>query len=178
METPAPFILGIDPGASTGLAGYVPGSRGRAGTLTFVTSSPPLEALDLLAAWARDGVLLGAYVEDARALPIYARNRHAGRGERDAIARSVGQVDGLTGLYLDALEGLQIAAVPVEPSRSAKWDAETLERLTGFSGRTNEHGRDAARLVFGRPVPRTPNTASSPGRPRERSPRAACPQTP
>lgn len=29
-----------------------------------------------------------------------------------------------------------------------KWNAETFKRLTGYKERTNEHNRDAARLVF------------------------------
>ena len=144
MDTP--FLLGIDPGSETGLAGYVPDEG-----LVFVESAGPLDTLRRLTAWARSGLLLGAYVEDAPGLPIYARNRHANRGERDRIARSVVTVDGLTTLYLDALAGLDVPTVPVEPIRAAKWDAAQLRRVTGYDRRTNEHGRDAARHVYGRP---------------------------
>ncbi len=50
-------------------------------------------------------------------------------------------------LWLDLCERLGLPAATVEPTRS-KWDAETFRRITGWSGRTNEHGRDAARFVF------------------------------
>ena len=35
-------------------------------------------------------------------------------------------------------------------SKGPKLDAAQFARLTGWPGRTNEHGRDAAMLVFGR----------------------------
>lgn len=164
MDTPDRFLLGIDPGATTGLAGYVPGRGRQRGALAFVDSAGPLHVLRHLEAWAREGALLAAFVEDARGLPIYARNRRANRGERDRIARGVGHVDCLTGLYLDALAALGVPAVPVEPGRGKKWDADTLERLTGYAAPTNEHGRDAARLVFGRSAPGP--TADRPPAPR------------
>jgi hypothetical protein len=39
----------------------------------------------------------------------------------------------------------------VPPKAGAtKWDADTFRRLTGYSGRTSNHARDAALLVWGR----------------------------
>jgi len=143
------FVLGIDPGASTGLAGYAPsaGPRQR-GRLVFVTSAGPLPTCRLIAAWRRAGLVLSAVVEDSRSLPVYARHAGKGRGERDRVARSVGRIDCLTELYLDLLRSLSVPARCVEPVREAKWDAAALRRLTGFEGPTNQHGRDAARLVW------------------------------
>ncbi len=147
-EPAAPFVLGIDPGQTTGLAGYDPARR----ALAFVTSAGPLATVRQLEAWHVAGLLLAVYVEDATGLPLYARHRQTARGERDRIARSVGRVDALTDLYLDACAALGVPAVPVEPVRSKKWDAEALRRVTGYAGRSNVHGRDAARICWGRPV--------------------------
>lgn len=158
MDAPArPFVLGVDPGVETGLAAVCAGS----GAVLAVGSAGPLETVRQLEAWASSragagaGVrLLGAYVEDARGLPIYARHGRANRGQRDRIARSVGRVDGLTDLYVGLLESLGVPVQTVEPSRRKKWTAEDAERVTGYAGRSNQHGRDALRLVYGRGVPR------------------------
>ena len=155
-RAPSPFVLGIDPGASTGLAGLVPpaagGHRRPAGghraRLAFVVSAGPLPTCRLVVAWHRGGVLLSAVIEDTRSLPVYARHADKGRGERDRVARSVGRVDCLTDLYLDLLHSMAVPVQCVEPARAAKWDADELRRVTGFEGPTNEHGRDAARLVW------------------------------
>ena len=150
----APFLLGIDPGADTGLAGYVPGDRGRTGVLAFVRSASPLGTVRLLETWAAEGRLLGAVLEDSRHAPLYHRHRSKGRGERDRIARSVGRVDQLIDLYLALLSALDVPVQTVEPVRAAKWSADDLRRITGFDGRSNQHGRDGARIVFSRRVAR------------------------
>ena len=150
-----PFVLGVDPGAATGLAGYDPASD----ELVFVGSTDPLDALRYIGRWARartaggQPFLLGAYVEDARELPIFDRNRSADRGERDRIARSVGRIDLLTDLYLGLLRSLGVPTASVEPPRAKKWNAHRLRVETGYDRQTNEHGRDAARVVWQRGVP-------------------------
>ncbi len=150
MSADTPLILGIDPGTTTGLAAVC----AETGAVVGVDSAAPLDAVRRLDALARDGLLAGAYLEDARALPIYARHAGANRGQRDRIARGVGHVDGLTDLYASLLAALSVPFRCVAPSRRRKWSADDCARLTGYVGRSNEHGRDALRLVFGRPVPR------------------------
>lgn len=147
----APRVLvGIDPGAVTGLATVDAGT----GAVLAVTSAGPLETIRQLEALAHEGVLVGAYLEDSRDLPIYARHGAKNRGQRDRVARSVGRVDGLTDLYVRLLTSLDVPVQTVEPVRSKKWDAETCARVTGYAGRANVHGRDALRIVFGRGIPR------------------------
>ena len=142
-----PFLLGLDPGVVTGLAAVAADDPT---AVLLVASAAPLDVLHRLGVWAADARLVAAVLEDSRPLPLYHRNRGAGRGERDRIARSVGTVDCLTGLYADALAALGVPVVCVPPVRAAKWDAETCARLTGWTARTNEHGRDALRHVWGR----------------------------
>ncbi|WP_420455751.1 hypothetical protein [Rubrivirga sp.] len=147
--TAARVLVGIDPGTTTGLASVDVDT----GAVLGVSSAGPLETVRQLEALAAEGRLAGAYLEDARALPLYARHGRANRGQRDRIARGVGQVDGLTDLYVSLLTALSVPFQCVEPSRRKKWSAEVARRLTGYQGRTNEHGRDALRLVYGRSVP-------------------------
>lgn len=143
----APFLLGLDPGVTTGIAAVAADDPRR---VLLVASAAPLDVLHRLTAWAADGRLVAATVEDATKLPLYARHGAANRGERDRIARSVGTVDCLTTLYVAALEGLGVPVVCAEPVRAAKWTADDCARLTGYTGRSNEHGRDALRHVWGR----------------------------
>ena len=144
-------VVGIDPGAETGLATI----DAETGAVLAVSSAGPLETIRQLEALAQEGVLAGAYLEDSRDLPIYARHGGKNRGQRDRVARSVGRVDGLTDLYVRLLASLGVPVQTVEPVRSKKWDAETAARVTGYAGRSNVHGRDALRIVYGRPVPRS-----------------------
>ena len=143
-------VVGIDPGTQTGLAQI----DAQTGAVLAVSSAGPLETVRQLEALAHEGALAGAYVEDSRDLPIYARHGGKNRGQRDRVARSVGRVDGLTDLYVGLLTSLGVPVQTAEPVRSTKWDAETCERVTGYAGRSNQHGRDALRIVFGRGTPR------------------------
>lgn len=165
---PRRLTLGLDPGQTTGRA-LACASSGR---LLSVESGGPLatvRALDALAMEldANGRRIAGVWIEDARDLPLYARNRNANRGERDRIARSVGGVDALTALYAALCESHGWTVHLAAPQRRKKWDADEFKRLTGWAPRTNEHGRDAARLVFGRTIPdRALGRPAEPGRQR------------
>lgn len=149
-----PFLLGIDPGNHTGLAGYDPA----AGRLLFVGSADPYAAVQRLQRWSAphpdraEGLILAAYLEDTTGPGLYARHNGVPAKQRERIARSVGRIDVLTKLYAACLAEAGVTVHRVGAVKGGKWDAETLERVTGWAKRTNEHGRDAARLVFGRTV--------------------------
>ena len=155
-----PVLVGIDPGAETGVAVWSP----RRGALLHVGSASFWAVVALLAertepvgpvgragAWQVAGVV----VEDPRRLPIYARNRSRtgagafGRGEADRIVRSVGRIDRDVELWATWLREAGYVVQLREPQRRRKWDAAELARLTSWTAPTNEHGRDAARLVVG-----------------------------
>lgn len=156
-----PVLVGIDPGAETGVAVWSP----RRGALLRVASGSFWSVVDLL--WQDTlpvgGVnsvkthlfgqprwhVAGVVVEDPRGLPIYARNRGFGRGAADRIARSVGRIDRDVELWATWLRAQGYAVRLSEPQKRTKWDAADLARYTGWTASTNEHGRDAARLVVG-----------------------------
>ena len=142
MPETAHILVGIDPGTHTGLALYDAGEA----RLEAVTALPFWEAAERLRA-ARPRVA-AVVVEDARRVGLYARHRKLAGPKRDRAARSVGMIDRDVALWLDLCRRLGLPVATVEPTRS-KWDAETFRRVTGWTERTNEHGRDAARLVFG-----------------------------
>ena len=54
-------------------------------------------------------------------------------------------------IWEDFLRAHGIKYEMVAPHQGAtKWTADTFARITGYTGRTSNHGRDAAVLVFGR----------------------------
>jgi hypothetical protein len=53
-------------------------------------------------------------------------------------------------IWEDYLTDLRIPFEMVAPKNNAtKLTAEQFRRITGYEGKTNEHGRDAAMLVYG-----------------------------
>ena len=150
-----PVLVGLDPGTETGFAVWSP----TRGALVHVASGPFWDVQTALAtlcapvtetpsAWSGWRVA-GVVIEDPRRLPVYARHRGANRGERDRIARSVGRIDRDVELWASWLASAGYAVRLVQPTRRKKWDREALRRVSGWSAPTNEHGRDAARLVVG-----------------------------
>lgn len=145
------LVVGIDPGEVTGMAAWDVGAQ----SFVHVGSGSFFEVLDLLDEWlgaappAAGWSVSLVVVEDARRLPIYA-SRDCVRGRRrDRLCRSVGRIDRDVQLWVD---WLRVRALPVrlaEPLRGGKWDAATLARLSGWTEPTNQHARDAGRLVFG-----------------------------
>jgi hypothetical protein len=72
-------------------------------------------------------------------------------------AERVGSVKDKTTLTLEFLErqqklsdNLTIKKIPPTKASGTKVSAEYFNKLTGWDKRSNEHGRDAAMLVFGR----------------------------
>lgn len=146
MPTEKTLLVGIDPGSSTGLAVFDTDAGDGTGALTRCEALPFWEAAEAVTSISAD--VAGVVLEDARRIGLYAKRGERG-ARRDRIARSVGMIDRDVQLWLDLCGRLGLPVATVEPSRK-KWDAETFRRLTGWEGRTNEHARDAARLVFGR----------------------------
>ena len=154
-----PLVVGIDPGAETGVAVWSVeaqallhvGSGHFFDVLALLASRVPLDARVSLggvaagSSWAVGLVV----VEDARRLPIYARRDGLQGRRRDRVCRDVGRVDRDVELWEVWLLSRGLPVRLAEPLRGGKWDAATLEDLSGWTARTNQHGRDAARLVFG-----------------------------
>lgn len=77
--------------------------------------------------------------KDASASEYRGHLMGAGSVKRDAV------------IWQDALTdwGIPFEMVPPRPGLT-KWTAETFRNVTGYKGRTSNHARDAALLVFGR----------------------------
>ena len=126
-------VIGVDPGVVTGVAIF---RRGRLGQ--FVTTDHA-DALVLIRVTRPALVVL----EDSRLGPLYARAGVSGRA-MTRIARSVGEIDQRCREIEDLCKRESIEIICVSPrGKGRKLNAAEFAALTGWTGRTNQHVRDA-----------------------------------
>lgn len=136
----ATMIVGLDPGVRTGFAVWSRAER----RLTTVETLGITQAMTLIRTMADAEALHSVRFEDARLRTWFgARGREALQG--------AGSIKRDCSIWQEFLSGLVgVPFLPVSPqSKGAKLDAAAFKRLTGWQGRTSEHGRDAAMLVIG-----------------------------
>lgn len=129
-------ILGVDPGTNTGVALWDTSTQ----RFEFVRCMAVHRALDLVGQYLP---AIPVIFEDARQRQWFGNTgrevlQGAGAAKRDAK------------IWEDFLEdkgAVYIARAPA--SGSTGWNVEKFQRLTHWTERTNEHGRDAGVLVFG-----------------------------
>lgn len=132
------LILGIDPGANTGLAVI------RNGVLERLATIEPCDIEQELRA------LLPARVvfEDSR-LQSHTWTKAASRAAAAKMARNVGQVDAWCSLIVGLCAKLGIPAHGISPrDKGAKIKAEAFAAATGWTGASNEHTRDACMVAW------------------------------
>lgn len=141
------IYIGIDPGVKTGFAVWDSESR----------SYVRIDTLDFWGTY--DGVIYEYYPSDA--LPVIviedpSQNRptfdkgERGARRREKISQNVGANKREGQLLADRFESLGFEVRRVRPAKGtgSKMNAPAFSRLTGFTGRTSQHGRDAAMLVY------------------------------
>lgn len=130
------YWIGIDTGTNTGLGIW----DRKEGRLIRVETLKIHRAMEVVKEYASDEVAVR--VEDARARVWFGESgreklQGAGSIKRDAV------------IWEDFLNELGVDYEMVAPRRNVtKLSAEAFKRMTGYEGRTSEHGRDAAMLVF------------------------------
>ena len=134
------YCIGIDTGTHTGVAVWNREER-RFEILAEMKIHKAMFIVSEYAKVAGDKVLVR--VEDAR-----KRNKYGDRSEFKL--QGAGSVKRDSTIWEDYLKDLKIDYDMVAPQNNhTKLDSETFAKLTGYSGRTNEHNRDAGMLVFG-----------------------------
>jgi hypothetical protein len=131
------LVVGIDPGTHTGFAIWSETER----RLTDVCSLNCIQAMVRCEIMHRAGSLKRIVMEDARLSSRRDPNRNRAQGA-GSVKRDCSLWNEWCDLHQVPL--LSIRAV----AGMTKWDADTFKRITGWQGRTNSHGRDAAVLVF------------------------------
>jgi hypothetical protein len=133
-------IVGLDPGVNTGFAIWSRSEK----RLVSVESVGIVTAMAMVRMMHTHSSLHSVIFEDARLRTWF------GKKGREALqgAGSVKRDCQIWSEFLTGLEGVPFK--PVSPqSKGAKLDAAQFARVTGWAGRTNEHARDAAMLVWG-----------------------------
>ena len=132
------ILIGIDPGTTTGLSVY---SRDRKELLALESGSL-IEMYHLFTSYIKLGNVL-VRIEDARKRKWYgnrsnAKMQGAGSIKRDSkIWEEICQYHGVDYEMIHPIKG------------TTKLDAKTFRNITRWEGRTNEHQRDSAMIVYG-----------------------------
>lgn len=134
------MCIGIDPGANTGYATWDVLAREFGMLATMKAWSAMWHVQQLHSA----GGIRMVVIEDAR-LRIWF-----GTKGREAL-QGAGAIKRECTLWSEMLGDLGIPFLCVKPAAGqTKYTAEAFARLTGWTGRTSEHARDAGMLVWGR----------------------------
>ena len=137
------ILIGIDTGVHTGFA--VAFDHGEGGELQKVQSLSITQAMQSVLEYEDEHDLkdIMLYIEDARKRTWFTGGREKAQG--------VGSVKRDAQIWENWCKEQGINFKLIHPAANAtKKKAEDFTRMTGWTGRTNEHGRDAAMLVFKR----------------------------
>lgn len=131
-------ILGIDPGAHTGVA------RIEGGQLVSLQTIAPHEIERTLREAAPDRVIF----EDSR-LQSHIWTKADGIAKVAKVARNVGEIDAWCRLITAVCGELGIPAHGISPAgKGKKMAADQFQRITGWSKPSNQHERDAAMVAY------------------------------
>jgi len=133
------YVCGVDPGVSTGFAVYDRHEKVllQVSTLSILTAMT--RVLDLIA----HGCEIEIRFEDARL------RRFFGSKGREVL-QGAGSIKRDCSIWQEFCELHGIKYTAIAPQKAVtKVDAVLFGKLTGYTGRTSEHSRDASMLVFG-----------------------------
>ena len=145
------ILIGIDPGEHTGMAVW----DTHLGEFRQVCTLPLWEAMEEVKRWSYSCDLAPAPVrfavifEDARQRTWFAPERNQSEYRGKLMGAGAAKRDAR--IWEEFLEGMHIPYQAIRPAPGrTKWNADYWAKVTGWKGRTSEHARDAALLVFGR----------------------------
>lgn len=131
-------LIGIDPGVNTGVARY------ESGVLTELATIEPHEIERVLRELKPGRVVF----EDSR-LQSHTWTSAKSKAATAKMARNVGQIDAWCSLITALCADLGIPAHGISPAgKGAKLNAQAFGARTGWTGRSNEHERDAAMVAW------------------------------
>lgn len=139
------YLIGLDPGKHTGIAIWDTETQDFARVDTMSIHKALLFVYEFQT--LRDKTRV--YFEDARQRRWLPKDTSS--SEYRGHLMGAGSVKRDSVIWQDALTDWGIPFEMVPPRAGAtKWDAATFARITGYKGRTSNHARDAALLVYGR----------------------------
>lgn len=137
------IFIGIDPGVKTGLAVWNTERK----KLTVVGSMSIILAMDIVTThfkMLKDFGALSVYIENPNLRKWYGSRASQKQQGAGSIKRDFS-------IWVEFLQHHNIPYEEVNPKNVlTKMDAKAFASITGWPGKTNEHSRDAAMLVYGR----------------------------
>ena len=143
------IYIGIDTGVNTGMAVWDSKERKFKEIETVKIHVAMKTVADYISVYGRDNVVVK--VVDARQRRWYGREADFMSREAESKKfQGVGSVKRDCTIWEDYLKDAGVRFHMIAPKDNiTKMDADKFRNLTGWAGRTNEHNRDAAMLVFG-----------------------------
>ena len=133
-------VIGIDPGLNTGVAIY------KDGKLTELLTIEPIGLPDVLNSIFDEPTFIA--FEDSR-LQSHIWIPSQSKGVAANIARKVGMVDAWCYMIERLCESYDIAYMRISPkAKGEKLNAEDFKRITGWTGKSNQHERDGAMVAW------------------------------
>ncbi len=132
------YFIGIDAGTHTGVAVWDKLEK----RFVEIQTTSILKAMNIVKKYEKSDIVQ-VRLEDARKRKWFGdsgreRLQGAGSVKRDCV------------IWEEFLNDRKIPYMLVAPkNNSTKLSAESFKNITGYKGRTNEHTRDAAMLVYG-----------------------------
>jgi hypothetical protein len=133
------YKIGIDPGTKTGYALVVDSKLVEIETVDFwrvyhlITDRFQTDICEI-------------HIEDTSDTTVWHTAKNIGQMKRIGI--NVGKVIREAELLILGLKWLGYRVVPHREKKSRKIDAKTFQKITGWTGRTSQHGRDAAMMIL------------------------------
>lgn len=140
------LYVGIDPGEHTGVAIWHSGTKQFADVYTCKLH----QAMERVRAlWLTYHPALCVVFEDARQRTWFPKERNASEYRGRLMGAGAAKRD--AAIWEEFLTDYGIPFEAHKPqAHGTKWKADFFAKVTGYTGRTSEHARDAALLVFQR----------------------------
>lgn len=136
------IFIGIDTGTHTGVAVWDSEERKFLEIKTMMLHQALQLVITMCQVWKRENVMV--LFEDARQRKWFG-------SDSDAKMQGAGSVKRDASIWEEFCTDYRIAFRALPPAVGAtKMKPEVFKALTGWNGRTSDHARDAAMIVFGR----------------------------
>lgn len=139
------IIIGVDP--SKGLAISIDGHLSAVITTTF------WDIIGTLEKYQESGLAVLVYIENPNVnKSLYAKFQGLSHAVRGKISQGVGKNKRDASLLMEWMyrNKIEYIAVPPRKGNKTKNDPVAFARLTGWTQKTSEHGRDAVMMFWGR----------------------------
>lgn len=143
------LIIGIDPGANTGLGVWSPHAK----KFLFLKKLPFWSAIDKVTDLNEEYVIDVVIEDPTQNKPVFPNKLKDVDSVLQAMrmAQNIGSNKRDAQLWFDFFDYMKIPYRKRRPTRKShtKLTAEAFNKITGWSGPSNEHSRDAGMLVYG-----------------------------